>query len=372
MVALVLNLLSCQKEELYVKEENNVADKTSTNLKFGFSTKRKTLMATEWTKRASLKPRYGHTSEVFQDKMWILWGRANDDITNDVLSSTNGAQWENEVGKVTFSPREHHASAVFKNQIWVIGGREYDPDDHDEWTGLPDHDHNLCDDYSELRDIWASDDGKNWQLVLENAPFAARSHHDLTVFEGALYLIGGVSMDEDGAICCGYSDAWRSYDGISWEIIDDFDALHSYQDSRIGVATTPFKNTLIAIGGSLGQNDRLLFSYDGSDWSTLEIDNTISKRTGHSLVSDNKTLWLAAGNLVSEPKNDIVYSTNGENWYEAELSQEFPKRSSHSSVFFNNQLWIINGYSSKDKSGLADIWSFGEPGCCEIDDIAFE
>lgn len=84
IVLVVLATVSCQKEEVLEKEINAISKEKSTDLKFGFTTKTKTLIAKEHTKKAKLAPRYGHASVVFDDKMWILGGM-RDGMPNNAI-----------------------------------------------------------------------------------------------------------------------------------------------------------------------------------------------------------------------------------------------------------------------------------------------
>jgi len=90
IVLVVLATVSCQKEEVLEKEINAISKEKSTDLKFGFTTKTKTLIAKEHTKKAKLAPRYGHASVVFDDKMWILGGMRDGMPNNDILYSSDG------------------------------------------------------------------------------------------------------------------------------------------------------------------------------------------------------------------------------------------------------------------------------------------
>jgi fibronectin type 3 domain-containing protein len=89
-----------------------------------------------WTKvkannSAGFSKREEHTSVVFDSKIWVIGGNDggrdsgdNPLNTNDVWSSTNGETWtevkaNNSEG---FSKRKGHTSVVFDSRVWVIGG----------------------------------------------------------------------------------------------------------------------------------------------------------------------------------------------------------------------------------------------------------
>ena len=376
-VLLVMVFTACEKETIESTQYSESASDEKTALKFDFKAERKTLIANEWSKRADLEPRYAHTSLVFDDKMWIIGGKGDGEIPkNDVRYSYNGISWHTATASADFPARFGHASAVFQGKMWVVGGRMYDPDDHDEmWD--PKHDHDVQDDvYSELNDVWSSSDGKTWDLVTTNANFTPRNNHTLTSFDGWLWLIGGTSNDQSGAICCGYSDVWKSDNGSDWEKVYDF----GFSSSRLAHAAIAVSKDIVIIGGeNHSGSGSIRHTQDGYIWSTAVSAPIFGNRFGHGLVHDGEYLWLtegSAGSTHEKADNDLWYTKNGTQWFQAGVTKQFPTRKYHTSVFFKNRIWVINGKGQPKKgqvvgAALSDIWSLEAPGCCEIDDITF-
>jgi len=98
-----------------------------------------------WTEAidpAAFGKRYGHTSLVYYDKMWVISGYSNSgshyDYTNDVWYSSNGVEWTQATASAAFPSRLSHTSVVYNNKMWIIGGYKY-PDGHmnDVWYSLP-------------------------------------------------------------------------------------------------------------------------------------------------------------------------------------------------------------------------------------------
>lgn len=105
--------------------------------------------------------------------------------------------------KQPIEQRMDHASVVFDNKIWIFGG--YNPNargDRDTY----------------LEDIWYTEDGISWVNVTMDAPFKGRRGHEVVVFEGDLYLIGGFrAYRKNGKTYGGVAnDVWKSPDGINW------------------------------------------------------------------------------------------------------------------------------------------------------------
>ena len=67
--------------------------------------------------------------------------------------------WKEAVDNAGWSKRDAHTSVVFQNRIWIMGG-------------IKDGDKNLS--YSEHiheSDVWISKNGKDWELITDNAPW---------------------------------------------------------------------------------------------------------------------------------------------------------------------------------------------------------
>ncbi|MBQ4913855.1 hypothetical protein J8L85_05360 [Maribacter sp. MMG018] len=334
---LLLVLASCQKEYFDILENTG-----STDLKMGFTTKTKILKALKYDPSPILLPRYNHSSLIFDDKMWILGGNIKDasNISDDVLFSTNGAQWNNLNEKANFPQRSLFGATVFQNKMWISGGLVKGS----EFSN------------SIKNDVWSSEDGIEWNLVTPMAQFAKRADHTLTAFNGSLWLIGGLGHNAKTDTFETHSDIWRSSDGYNWVLVTD----NAPFGKRKWHATIVYDNKIWLIGGgnNIYKSD-VWYSDNGYQWILATDEAPFSTRGFHGLTTDGEQMWLTAGHLAEYGdenyfgrQNDIWRSTNGIDWFEVKTSQEFPKRAQHSSVFFDNKLWVING------SEYNDVWSF--------------
>lgn len=71
---------------------------------------------------------------------------------------------------------------VFKNKIWLFGGLGGGTIK----VGSPE--------YGEIphkSDIWVSENGRDWQLVTEKAPWGERRSAGVVVFQDKIWLMGG-------------------------------------------------------------------------------------------------------------------------------------------------------------------------------------
>lgn len=76
--------------------------------------------------RAPWSPRNHHAALEYDGRLWVLggWGLAGarEGNLNDVWSSTDGVTWRPATGQAPWLPRNGHTSVVFQNRMWVIGG----------------------------------------------------------------------------------------------------------------------------------------------------------------------------------------------------------------------------------------------------------
>ena len=70
--------------------------------------------------------------------------------------------WEQAISSAPWPKRDAHTLNVFKNKLWIFGG---------VGGTSPDYSKN----YS---DVWNSENGKDWILVANNAPWGPRRAHD--------------------------------------------------------------------------------------------------------------------------------------------------------------------------------------------------
>ncbi|MDB4293449.1 hypothetical protein N9954_08590, partial [Maribacter sp.] len=124
---------------------------------------------------ATWPARYGHSTVVFDDKLWVIGGYDGANYLNDVWytdgneSSSGELLWIEVIQEKAFPKRLSHQSVVFDDKIWIFGGG----------------------DGSALSDIWYSEDGANWVPFFGSMNFTGRVRPTVTVFEDKMFMIGG-------------------------------------------------------------------------------------------------------------------------------------------------------------------------------------
>jgi hypothetical protein len=143
---------------------------------------------TQVTVATAFTARFGHTSVVYDNKIWILLG---DGVTNTYSSSDGGVNWVQAVANAGLGARKYHSSIVFLNYMYIIAG---------DIAG------------TKYSSVYRSTDGVTWSTIIASAAFTARSNACVVEYLSRLW------------ITCGYtgtvylSDSWSSEDTITWAI----------------------------------------------------------------------------------------------------------------------------------------------------------
>ncbi|MDR9365614.1 MAG: hypothetical protein RI575_09770 [Balneolaceae bacterium] len=134
------------------------------------------------TDDAAFKPRTGHKSVVFDDKMWVIGGYGH----NDVWYSENGIDWTIASENAGFANLIYFECVVFDNKIWLIGGFIID----ESVNGIVG---------TVSKQVWYSSDGVNWQ---KTEPYFGRYSHANAVFKNKIWGVGGAGAPTNN------NDSW--------------------------------------------------------------------------------------------------------------------------------------------------------------------
>jgi hypothetical protein len=195
---------------------------------------------------------------VFKDRLWIVGGDPlQGHYQSDVWSSADGRQWTAVSREVPWGPRVLHYTAAFRGKLWVMGGQTLPPfaphaeifyrdiwnsDDGVTWTQVTPREPYwsargmICGsavfrgrlwvlggglyetpqrpDRRSYNDVWSTEDGVSWTRHLESAPWAARTYHNVAVFDDRLWVLQGFLEQPVGS--GNRNDVWHSADGVHW------------------------------------------------------------------------------------------------------------------------------------------------------------
>ena len=233
---------------------------------------------------------------VHDGKMWIVGGDNNRyHYQNDVWSSPDGIEWTQVAADVPWRDRVTHAVVSFHDRLWVLGGQQityFDPDGGD----------------AVYDDVWSSADGATWTLELAHAPWAARGQIlGVAVFDDHMWLIGGGTYNDPRHY---YRDVWKSADGVQWELVGKAPwTPRQYHN------VTVFDGRLWVLGGyNDGNLGDVWSSTDGRHWrqmteiipsGTLLEAPWLPRHAGHVFVFDD-ALWMVGGSIHdSSPVADV-------------------------------------------------------------------
>ena len=271
---------------------------------------------------ANWSERLGHSSLVYDNKMWVLGGSNKDDVWNSI----NGINWHRTTKNANWTIREDHTSLVYDNKMWVLGGN---------YSG------------SYENDVWDSTNGIIWYEVTDAAGWSGRHNHTSLVYDNKMWVLGGQVA---GAIY--KNDVWFSTNGIQWQQATG----GANWSARSNHTSLVYDNKMWVLGGndSSNKND-VWYSTDGVNWQQAAADAGWSARRRHtSLVYDNK-MWVIGGWDGTTRNNNVWFSENGIKWFQTTTSNSiWSERYNHTSLSYDNKMWVIGG---NDGNNQDDVWS---------------
>jgi hypothetical protein len=286
---------------------------------------------TEATRNAEFLPPNNPGAVAWQGKLWLIDG--------DVWSSTTGAQWAKNTLAAGF-PRKYPAAAVgFKNRLWVLGEERklWSSADGFDWVeetsqvpgfspvfgtantqllklndrliligGLQAMSNpNSPPPFFYFREVWQSEDGRNWTKLLDAVPFKADGLTQVIEFNGKLWAFSGVG-DVPYAM-----ELWSSPDAINWTR-----AVQSQDAPRAAARLLVYNGQLWAIGGasSGGDVDDVSTSTDGLTWTAVDASGLEARVYGSGLAAGDKMCVYGRGSGSPLYSHDAWCSANGREW----------------------------------------------------------
>ncbi|CAK9031298.1 unnamed protein product [Durusdinium trenchii] len=193
-----------------------------------------------------------------------------------------------------------------------------------------------------------------WTLLTGAAPWSARDRAAATVLKGRVFLAGGYDYHEH------LNDVWSSEDGITWTQVSN-DASWT---ARSGHSMVTFnKNMWILagenspIGKSIYFND-VWASPDGKQWEQLTGNAPWCKRTSAAAATFDSKVFVLGG--VSESNtylNDVWSSADGREWTELVTAAPWSPRWGLGAAVLRNQLVIMGGNIDFGPGETNDVWS---------------
>ena len=279
---------------------------------------------------------------VFNGVVWSVGGNRDGttDDNSDIWRSANAVAWES-VSFNAFSRRTDHTLTNYDNKLWVIGGRNNAGDT--------------------LGEVWSSEDGTTWNLVTATPAFTGAVNHDVVVFDDKLYLISRNIEQPDN------TSVWSSTNGEDW-VLEANNAFSGRDEFKAVV----FDGAIYVLGGvvtndaSLPTFNEIWTSTNGSVWSLVNTNTVFSPRSSHTVTVYNNRVFVAGGaefSPAARPLGELWYSDDMVNWFEYEDFRSDIGVLEHSALTFDDRLWLffgIEGTSLTDSEVTGRIFSILE------------
>ncbi|NER17069.1 Kelch repeat-containing protein [Spongiivirga citrea] len=284
---------------------------------------------------APFNSRYGHSTIFFQDKFWLIGGFAQGEShTNDIWSSTNGEEWVLETDTAPFEPRTQHNVVIFKERLWLLGG-------------IIEGGH--------IADIWSSADAINWEKETDNPAYGNVSVPKVAAFKNKLYVFGG--NETSSTVGETPDDIWSSEDGVNWELETD----SAPYGLKAGFKVVVFNNKMFVLGGqsvdSFTYSSAIWYTTDGQNWTEDIGINNFSRRASFNVTTFDNKLWITGGFNEDGILNDLWFTRDGFNWRRQTTNANYQPRFRSSFCSNGKELYLIGGASFED-GFFNDIWMF--------------
>jgi hypothetical protein len=208
---------------------------------------------------------------------------------------------------------------------------------------------------------------------MPDAPWTGRHFLHGAVFNGQMWVIGGLTTDNDASVTQFHGDVWSTGNGSSWtNPLTTADSVSLYFGTRYGHRVLSLGTTLYLIGGNSGglRND-VWASTDGAVWQNILPSQNpgptqFSRRMDFGAQTFNGALWVMGG-WDGVSRNDVWNSTDGITWNQVLANgpsgpTHYEGRWGHATVVHNNLLWILGGASGPPAPpptsfAYADVWN---------------
>ncbi len=261
-------------------------------------------------------------------------------------------RWELVTPEAPFAPRDGGGALTFNGRVWLLGG--WNPTDQARFP-------NDCN-----SEVWASPDGRDWQLMNPAAPWEKRHTAGYVTHRGRMWVVGGDPIQGHYQ-----GDVWSSADGVRWT---QATARAPWGD-RILHHTVAHRDRIWVMGGQkvssrvkghlpnwaapadeVFHND-VWCSEDGANWTRVLEHAPWEPRglIGGSAVKDGFIWLLGGGHYYEQYYPEVWRSADGVNWDRVSAMTPWYPRTYHDVAVYDDRLWVMEGLS-KPTGNRNDVW----------------
>ena len=201
--------------------------------------------------------------------------------------------------------------------------------------------------------IYTSVNGVDWTIATTTVAYPGREGQRVLEHAGKLYMFGGVDYEQHKQ----FNDVWASDDGLTWYPLTTNAPWHGRWDHDVAVLGNDFYIVSGMSSGTVGYDDVWKSSDSGVHWTLIATSTPLGKKQGHVILTYRDALWLIGGldTKSNEGKGEAWYSRNGFVWRKVPVDGLWEGREDHQAVLFKDKIFVFGGMGSS-WHWKGDIW----------------
>lgn len=267
-----------------------------------------------------------------------IWLMASDYFgEGKIWKSSDGREWELVTDAVNWDAQSGWIFS-FDGKLWYVGGKR-----PSQRSNVPDN----------VSQVWTSDDGKDWKIVVRRAPWDGREGYNRFVFDGKMWIVGGWDRNQRRDI-----PIWSSVDGENWsEFAPEGETAETlFQTAHL--FTTG--DTLWAVDNLSEKNHSIWSTTDAVEWQKRVDNIALPPNTTFDGIEHNG-LWLVMKYTYPEPPNDargpkIFYSPDLQLWTEYAFNEPWQDRYKNIMVGHNDRLLLFDADPGEQHGPLSRVY----------------